>query len=204
MFRLYGCVPLWFFAGCTPPTPTVVAESDADTDTDTDTDADAEVDGARVFTTSGRFDGDFGGIVGAIDVCAAAAEAGGLEGKYLPWLSTSAVDAVDLVQGDGPWYLVGTETVAFSNRGALRGTPRVPIDRDEYGELIPSRSGFGGVWTTTVTGGTLNGGNPPCDDWTDRTYFAGAGLGSAHDEDRWTLGDIAECYELHHLYCFGD
>lgn len=83
--------------------------------------------------TSGTWSGDLAragdeadGLAGADALCNAAASAGGLPGRYDAWLSTNEIDAVDRVQGQGPWNQVGTGHELFSNRSALSGTPQEP------------------------------------------------------------------------------
>lgn len=169
----------------------------------------------RVFITSTAYTGDLGGLEGGDAKCQLAADAAGLGGSFVAWLSMSflgagddsfEIHAIDRVSGDGPWYRLDGQ-LAFSNRANLGTSPRVQINIDELGEevggetdIIPVVDEFGMtiggniiegpryVWTGTVAGGQSSpDAFHDCGSWGDET--AGHGLiGSvgAAELNEWT------------------
>ena len=185
-------------------------------DASSDSSSDASTDGGggdssagdggtklRVFVTSTQIYGDIGttkGLAGADAFCKARATAGSLSGNWVAWLSTSSVNAISRIQGNGPWALVGSGEVAFDNKAAITaGPPKVKIDRDETGAALPT--GFWGVWTATKNDGTFSGSG--CTDFTVKT---GQGLigrtGTGATLAQWTEQIPFNCSFDYRLYCF--
>src|SRR5688572_3513455 len=76
-------------------------------------DAPTQPPGLRVFVSSLRYPADLKtaggkatGKASADAICQTLADAAGLGGTYVAWLSTSDQNAIDHVQGPGPWYRV--------------------------------------------------------------------------------------------------
>lgn len=161
-----------------------------------------------VFVTRTTYSGDLGGLTGADGLCAAAASAASLGGTWRAWLSTTVgtpVNAFDRIQGDGPWYLVGTDTAgrrikAFTNKASLRAAPLVPIDRTELGVQL---SGGRFVWTgTEPTGNASSQGSydNSCANWTDARFGNQGDVGDLYAQ--WTNQRGMTCDSTASLYCF--
>lgn len=162
-----------------------------------------------VFVTRTTYSGDLGGLTGADGLCAAAAGAASLGGTWRAWLSTTVgtpVNAFDRIQGDGPWYLVGTDTAgrrikAFTNKASLRAAPLVPIDRTELGVQL---TGGRFVWTGTAPTG--NASTPTslydnsCGNWTDSAFGSQGDVGDVYAH--WTNQRGMTCDSTASLYCF--
>lgn len=169
-------------------------------------------DGAlRVFVTASSYSGDLGGLAGADALCADAAAGAELGGRWIAWLSDGQTDALDRIDGDGPWYRLDGRR-AFNNAAQLRAQPLAPLSVDQFGEDV-----YEDVWTGTDNGGrgvTFEG-IDFCADWTSREPYEEregsiwpikAAVGSSSATDGWTYtGDWQsglECSERNHLYCF--
>jgi hypothetical protein len=135
-------------------------------------------------------------------VCQNVAEAAGLGGTWVAWLSmvrTDVIegDAIERVTARGPWKLISGET-AFANHGQLATNPSVPIDVAEDGTKLPADAL---VWTGTVQGGTSA--SAYCQLWetVSAEYF---GLtGSVGSTGGWTDGGgQVRCNNQEHVYCF--
>ncbi len=158
----------------------------------------------RVFVTSATYVGYFKGINGTADgvsgadsVCAGAAQAANLGGTWLAYLTASeTVNPAQRFTGQGPWVLVGTNTVIFNTRqNVLTGTPLSALNRTQTGSLI---SGLRPVWT----GRDVLYEN--CVEWahnlasSDGRYgLAGPGMRS-----QWANYGTADCATRCSLYCF--
>ncbi|MEM6994887.1 MAG: hypothetical protein AAF721_30515, partial [Myxococcota bacterium] len=115
---------------------------------------------------------------------------------FVAWLSDSRTDAVDRIEGDGPWHTVNGE-VAFHNRAGLAVAPIEGIATDPYGVRLESQS----VWTGTAAGGRAADSLLLCADWTSNAwdYEGAAGLGSSIG---WTEASTERCSYRLPLYCF--
>ena len=159
----------------------------------------------RVFATHGTYSGDLtsylgdaiNGLAAGDRICQLRADSAGLGGKWRAWLSSSQIDAIDRVSGDGPWKLVGT-TLAFANRAQLQTEPSVAIDVDEHGESIRDAFDYTYVWTGTHAGGVH--GAATCGDWTSTMVDGVYGL-SQPGSFEWTDYSTGYCSEEKHLIC---
>lgn len=189
--------------GCSPnggkPTPTPSPTPD---------------DPVRVFVSSQTYNGNLqvaaggpeGGLAGDA-ICQSLADAAGLGGTWVAWLSDDDFDAATRLQaagGHGPWFLgpdTGSGPQVFANREATSGAPAVPIDVTEQGNTV----GSGLVWTGTKAGGAAAA--PNCGNWTDDTTdlavhdVYGRSGALARSDDAWTDAIDSSCLEGHHLYC---
>jgi hypothetical protein len=161
----------------------------------------------RVFLASAYADGDLktagggsDGLTGGDALCAAAATRGHLGGMWTAWLSTSSVNAIDRITGDGPWYLVDQTTLVFANKAAITGTgPAHAIDHDE---LDAFASGDDDVWTGTNADGTASAFT--CNGWTSAATTDVGSRGIRVNVDAtWTSNQGASCNNQNaRLYCF--
>ncbi|MDP1830070.1 MAG: DUF1554 domain-containing protein [Archangium sp.] len=161
-----------------------------------------------VFVTRTTYSGNLGGLSGADGLCAAAAGAGALSGTWRAWLSNTVgtrVNAFDRIQGDGPWYLTGTDTSgrrikAFNNKASLRTAPLAPIDRNELGVKL-SNGQF--VWTGTEPTGNASaagGYDNSCANWSESAFGNQGDIGDVYGQ--WTNQRGQECSSMAALYCF--
>jgi hypothetical protein len=174
-----------------------------------------------VFVTSLRYPADLlsaggkaTGRLSADSICQTLADASELGGTFVAWLSTSDMDAIDHISGNGPWYRMDGVMV-FANRAKLSTTAAVAINVDEtLGHPDP----FYETWTGTNVGGhhTPLGtrSSTTCNDWTTTTisdYISGtlgvfgngngADLGHGTDWTQYTIAGYCGPF-ARHLYCF--
>lgn len=161
-----------------------------------------------VFVTRTTYTGDLGGLTGADGLCSAAANAASLGGTWRAWLSTTVgtpINAFDRIQGDGPWYLVGTDDTgrrikAFNNKASLRAAPLAPIDRTELGVAL---TGGRFVWTGTQPTGNASAPGSydnSCENWSKGTFSYQGDIGDVYGQ--WTNQRGSDCASLASLYCF--
>lgn len=166
-----------------------------------------------VFITRGDYAGNLGGLSGADSLCAGAAAAGNLPGRFKAWLSVNGpttTNASERFTSDGPWYLPGVDMdgrrrLVFPNRASLKAPPRVPIRVTEILQEIPTTGR--NVWTGTLSTGlapTTSSGT--CAAWTSSTNFEsglkGTVFGTGGDWTQFSSG--ANCESRLGLYCFED
>jgi len=156
----------------------------------------------RVFVTSEPFTaGDIKGLVGADYQCRHRATKMFLPNgeRYMAWISTSEVQAVDrLYHARGPYKLVNGLQVAANWDALVSG----PLDnRIEVSELSETVNAL--VFTGTLPDGTRAPNSTHCDDWTnyDGDNFAWFGATQAVDGD-WTHAAESICGVHAGLYCF--
>jgi hypothetical protein len=132
-----------------------------------------------------------------VGICQNAADAVGLGGTWVEWLSVSippARKAFDAVPGNGPWSLLNGQ-VAFKNHAQLATQPLLPINVTETGTVLTS----GYAWTGTASGGGPSGDD--CSGWNsaspgDATY------GNVASTASWTQYSLGGCSITYHVYCF--
>ncbi len=153
----------------------------------------------RVFVSSTTSAGNLGGLDGADATCQQLANAEGLGGLWVAWLSIANVDAIDRLKGNGPFVLVGTNEVVATSRAQLTsGNLQNDIERTESGTQVPAS-----VWTGTDPDGTAAASNSFCSGWTDATNgsFGQTGFTQETDAD-WTNANQIFCNLDARLYCF--
>ncbi len=140
-----------------------------------------------VFITSDKFNGDFGGVDGANDICGCSAAKGQLNGVWKAIISDSTQKARTVVRGD--WYPsplynlngdiideeIKTEFKYISPMaGGVNQTLENPVRYDEYGIEVPAGMYLSNsvvpVWTGSNYEGepysSIYGITPPnCNDW---------------------------------------
>jgi hypothetical protein len=154
----------------------------------------------HVFVTSATFDGNLGGLVGGDLECQMLADAEGLGGTWMAWLSetSSTSPSTRFTQSAEPYVLVGGEQIAADWAALVDGSIDVPINRDETGAEVSAATPD--VWTCTLTSGAATGA-PCCDNWTSVAKISPVGLHAAVD-NKWTIIGAQECSVRAHLYCF--
>ena len=169
--------------------------------------------GLRVFVSSLRYSADLRsaggqatGLASADYICQNLADAAQIGGTWRAWLSTSTVNAIDRIAGNGPWYRMDG-ALAFPNRARLGTTPLVPIMVDEMGGLPDP---FYEAWTGTALGGFKaplgSRQSVTCADWTstiDSTSIGGVVGDIDANSSTWTNLATGYCSPYHRsLYCF--
>lgn len=161
-----------------------------------------------VFVTKQSFDGNLNGLAGADLTCNTLADAAGLPGTYLAWLSDSVSTPNDrFAQSPDPYVRVDGVQVAADYTALTGGSLDAPISIDQNGDAIPpddpnTFDGF--VWTGTAADGTRETGfgtAPNCSDWSSTNPSGRAG--DAHDAGfRWTDFFSIGCDKQFQFYCF--
>jgi len=171
-----------------------------------------------VFITSESYTGSLGGLEGADAICQLHADAAGLKGEYIAFLSTSTTNAVQrLTPTLGPYVLVDGSIVVKNFAELFATTPygadlstyqflAQPIALDEWGDSHI----FDAVWTGTSVNGVVADAN--CDDWMEGGVSGGGLVGRLADveaggplggKDRtWTEYKSDSCARPSALYCF--
>lgn len=192
------------------PTPTPTLEP---TDTPVPTATPTEVpivpeDFRRVFISSTTHPGGFaGGVTGADEFCQERAEAAGLPGRFVAWLSTgdSKTQARKrLENAEVPYQLVDGTIVANGFEDLVDGTIAAPINLDEFGV---TRNVTNGVWTGTAADGTAAGtfnGSARCNKWVSSSSGNSGRVGtSSATNNNWTnTGNNVNCDQPLRVYCF--
>jgi len=175
-----------------------------------------------IFVSSQVFSGNLGGLSGADQYCENLAEAAGLRGDWMAWLSDNDVSAGLRIPGSSDPYVLTDGTRVAANFSVFT-TDRNDVDAiylehgidlNEYGEE-PTRgsacqSSPAGlpVWTSTLFTGDSLPFDPACGDWlSDATFTEEEGyisLANARAIDSfWTVGYCAEyeCGRTASIYC---
>ncbi len=160
----------------------------------------------RVFVTTAKVQGAFGGLETADTMCSQAASQGGLGGSWVAWLSTPNVNAVDRLTFDGTYKLLDGTKIASSKAQLVSGSIDAPISITE--NKGPVTEGENWVWTGTTPNGQKSSYN--CSNWSTTspiTYGVVGNFGYANT--KWTeqgspgFGFPAYgCQTLGHIYCF--
>jgi len=159
-----------------------------------------------VFVTEFKHTGALGGLAGADAVCQAEADAAGLPGVFLAWLSNmSAGPDERFTHSDIPYVLLSGDRVADDWDDLADGSLQTVITVSPAGPLALAPTAK--VWTNTLPDGTPhNAGDGPedycCNGW---TWELGSGLSALiwfNAYPVWTYGPSTPCLGAHHLYCF--
>jgi cysteine-rich repeat protein len=156
------------------------------------------------FVTSDRYWANFGGLVGADQLCATHAD-----GKFHPsrtfvaWLSTTAVSAKSrLAPTTFSYRNVDGDVIAATPDDLLDGTLLLPIATDENGDVVDGDAtcvAESAVWT-----GTTELGEPApehCGDWVVGNLGAQVGNPMVTDQ-RWSKDCVLSCFAgPMRLYC---
>lgn len=176
----------------------------------------------RMFVTSSMFEGNLGGLAGADAKCDAHAQAAGLTGTYLAWLSSSQATAAErMTHHDAGYVLVDGTVVATSWDDLVDGEIAHEIDLEETGafhDVMPTHRVAVAVWSSTDVMGhraSAMWDDTGCEDWTVgavpwSTPAVYGGIGLVYDssgaqsflDHRWTdAQNPVGCGALAALYC---
>src|SRR5215211_2458302 len=123
----------------------------------------ANADANVVFLTSSQVaPGALGGLTGADDLCAQMALSGGLDGRYVAWLSTPTEHAIDRLAGARGWVRRDGLPFADTTSDIAAGKIFYPPSLDEAGTETYARVATG----TDGMGHTL-GFMTDCGEWTN-------------------------------------
>lgn len=145
------------------------------------------------------------GLLGADNLCQAAAQSAGLTGTFKAWLSDGGTNAIDRLSDVGGWYTLGDYPwrIAASKAQLLTGLSNAFTD--ETGSHLSS----GGVWTGTNGSGTratsfFQGTTGNCVGWSVDYLGADSGvLGlNGYTSSKWTQDSAQQCHNKARLYCF--
>lgn len=157
-----------------------------------------------VFVTSRSYPPNFGSLEAADRYCNLAALAGGLTGVFRAWLSTSAMDARDRLQGARGWVRPDGLPFADTVDDIVRGRTFYPPSIDELGHRVVMNP----LITDNVATGTTEFGvlspESNCHDW--EYGFGGAAVQAGYPDSSagmWTAGTMGPCDQAARLYCFG-
>ena len=163
-----------------------------------------------VFVTESVHTGDLGGIEGADAICQAEADAAGLAGTFLAWLSDSTespstrfVHYNAMLEPLYPYQLVDGTLVANGWTDLTDGTVNHMIYVTATGT---PPNGLLLAWTNTTPSGQpfnvlLDPVLDSCSGWTDSRRSGWGGL-LKEDDANWTIAGPANCDAEAHLYCF--
>jgi hypothetical protein len=158
----------------------------------------------RVFVTSTTYDGNLGGTDGADAKCQASAEAAGLGGQWIAWLSTQQNDVRDRLDKNSNGYalLDGTSIADVWNYASTSKIDH-PININEYGNIVSDLPHEMEVWTNTAAWGShVTTGEISCNSFTtNSSEMKGIG-GSIGLTWEWTGVFGETCNVANHLYCF--
>ncbi len=151
------------------------------------------------FVTSNRYYGDLGGLEGADDECQKVADNTSTSGKWVAFLSTSYMDAIDRPPSTN--YVNAKGIPIASGRDDLtKGWIDTEIQFTETG----SRS-YDDVWTGSGINGrflsALTAQTATCDDWTKSNYETGIIGTTRAANSHWIYRNDVYCNKLQALYC---
>lgn len=170
--------------------------------------ASVEIDNAetRVFVTSNDYNAAFGSLSVADAKCQTSADAAGLGGTWVAFLSSSGASAASRIP-DGPYVLLDGTTIATSRADLLDGSLASPIQVDENGSR-QSKWVFTGSTTAGLSAASGSSVNGLCADWTNgcgvcygNHYYATVGR-SYESSSNWTNVGWIFCSQSSGLYCF--
>ncbi|MBL4636147.1 MAG: hypothetical protein JKY56_19965, partial [Kofleriaceae bacterium] len=143
------------------------------------------------------FPGSLGGLSGGDDLCNSRADAAGLPGTYIAWLSDSTTDAATrIIEANASgWVRPDGRPFALSRARLLTGQLLYPLSLDENGNeaLVNVVSGTSMEGTRTTD---------TCGDWTSETEQGESGR-SDFVSRAWTSFGAFPCTSPAHIYCLG-
>ncbi|TVQ94267.1 MAG: hypothetical protein EA397_02390 [Deltaproteobacteria bacterium] len=134
-------------------------------------------------------------------LCELHAEAAGLDGRWIAWLSGPDDPVIDRLEDHSPWHLTDGGTVAISSLLRLWVSgPNELIDRDEFGRELPESARR--IWTGTSRYGATS--SQTCSGWTGPAYLTYGTTGLMVETafaDSWTQHDWTDCRAMARLLC---
>ena len=156
-----------------------------------------------VFMTSSTHTGDVGGLDGADTICQDLADAAGLPGAYLAWLSDdTGSPSTRFTRATAPYIRMDGEIIADSYDDLTDGSNlnrAINLTEEGVGGAIAPNQ----VWTSTGDDGQQQLAPDNCDGWTNGTaaFKGDFGLKSSIGP-AWTGSDTRTCDLESRLYCF--
>jgi len=150
-----------------------------------------------VFVTSTTHTGNLGGLSGADAICAARAQAAGLSGNFVAYLSTSTVDAISRLGTAEGWVRPDGKPVFDTTADLLDGRIFYPPRLDELGTDVGQVLAF----TATYVDGKLFPGDSACGNWTGTSGTTTIGYSSGGSYTFFDFGSVG-CSAEEHFYCF--
>ena len=160
-----------------------------------------------VVITSNTYSSDFGGLLTNADAaCQASADAAGLGGTYMAWLSNSSGSPSTRFTRvpDLPYVLLDGTEIASDYADLTDGALAAAIDIDEFGATVADGTM---VWTGTRVDGTAASSSDHCSEWNAAGPPA---VGRRGETDAlmvnppgwWTYRGSIGCGSTLRLYCF--
>lgn len=155
------------------------------------------------FMTSATRTGNLGGLDGADALCQGLAEAAGLPGAYLAWLSDSTGSpATRFTRATVPYIRVDGEVIAQDWDDLTDGSNlnrAINLTEEGTGGAIAPNQ----VWTSTGDDGEQQVNPENCDDWTNGTAASNGDFGlKSSIATSWTGSTSQACDNASRLYCF--
>jgi hypothetical protein len=122
----------------------------------------------HAFVTSTVHTGKLSGLAGADQICATVAAEGGLDGRFVAWLSTDDTTAVSRIAGSRGWVLVDGTPIADQPEDLEAGAILSPLVLDEYGADTRVTSPV--AWTGSAA-------RQNCGSWTQAESLASGRVG---------------------------
>ncbi|MDC0715626.1 DUF4215 domain-containing protein [Nannocystis bainbridge] len=161
-----------------------------------------------VFVTSQMYTGNLGGLAGGDARCQQLADAAGLPGTYLAWLSdVAASPASRMTHADVPYVLPNGTKVADDWADLTDNSLDAPINVTELGgpapigDTICAGGGYATVYTGTSADGTLSWIHDTCENWQSETANAYWGHADAVNQSWTKWCTSGKCSWKSALYC---
>ena len=136
-------------------------------------------------------------LTGADAVCNTRAQAAGLTGTFVAFLSTSTVNARDRLAGSRGWARIDGVPLLDQADDAMRGHLLSPLAIDELGNYAGADFvATGSTGTADVLGGWT------CNDYTDGSAMVEGGVGN-FTSGLWLMDNNQSCASMARIYCFG-
>ena len=152
-----------------------------------------QIPGFVVFVRAGQLSGD--SIPDSDARCQSWAEAAGLDGQFVSWISTSQQNAIDKLPEGQAWYGLDGNMV-FADRSAIAQGPAQSISLDENGSPVE-----GMVYTGTDNAGVHTSGED-CRGWRSYYDYDDGTVGDTRSAANWTRAEVIDCGRPRHVYCF--
>jgi cysteine-rich repeat protein len=159
------------------------------------------------FTTSTTHTGDLGGLAGADAICNMLAQAAGLPGTYMAWLSAGGESpSTRFLQSTVPYVLPDGNKVADDWADLIDGGLDFAVARDETGAASANTAVMCGGSARVARTGTTESGTPGANTCVDFSSSVANDLGtigrSASNMADWSNCNEVGCDVLLPFYCF--
>ncbi|MCA9691087.1 MAG: hypothetical protein KC636_15890, partial [Myxococcales bacterium] len=168
---------------------------------------DCQPESKRAFVSSALYNGNLGGLMGADDKCQTLADAAGLGGVWLAWISTAGGSPnTRFTKSMQPYVRIDGVQIADDWMDLTDGSLDAPLNVTELGGPAPvGNTSCAGGGHPTVWTATLADANPWATACNDFTSTAGSGLWGEADLTNtfwsgWCSG--GNCSWVSAIYCF--